>query len=137
MIGACKSSRLANQKDNFPISRNFADARRVIRFNFPKMRKSVFPAACYAEISNSEKLCFPVRAIMRDFPKLNLPDDRGAIIGNFPKLKQENSILQNNTQQIIVLENDLGAMQKSDDFKNDRRENRKSWYLKTIMALGR
>ena len=23
------------------------------------------------------------------------------------------------------------------DFKNDRRENRKSWYLKTIMALGR
>ena len=45
MIGACKSSRLANQKDNFPISRKIADARRVIRFNFPKMQKSVFPAA--------------------------------------------------------------------------------------------
>ena len=71
MIGACKSSRPANQKDNFPISRKIADARRVIRFNFPKMRKSVFPAASDAEISN--------------FPKLNLPDDLGAIIGNFPK----------------------------------------------------
>lgn len=98
MIGACKSSRLANQKDNFPISRFFADARRVIRFNFPKMRKSVFPAASDAEIFNSEKLCFPVRAIMRDFPKLNLPDDLGAIIGNFPKPKQENGIFQNDNR---------------------------------------
>ena len=84
MIGACKSSRLANQKDNFPISLFFADARRVIRFNFPKMRKSVFPAASDAEISN--------------FPKLNLPDDRGAIIGNFPKPKQENGIFQNDNR---------------------------------------
>ena len=68
LLGACKSSRLANQKDNFPISRFFADARRVIRFNFPKMRKSVFPAASDAEISN------------------------------FPKPKQENGIFQNNAQ---------------------------------------
>lgn len=47
------------------------------------------------------------------------------------------AIFQNDNRIGAVKMNFEKPKQKIMDFKNDRSKNRKSWYLKTIMALGR